>query len=70
MSEQDSDARPQQGQRLAGKVAVVSGAGSGIGRAAARLFASEGARVVLVGEALVRDGAPRDAVAAMTGINA
>ena len=33
-------------------------------------FVAEGARVVLVGEALVRDGAPRDAVAAMTGINA
>jgi indole-3-glycerol phosphate synthase len=31
-------------------------------------FVSEGARVVLVGEALVRDGAPRDAVAAMTGV--
>ncbi|MCL2542087.1 MAG: indole-3-glycerol phosphate synthase TrpC [Nocardioidaceae bacterium] len=33
-------------------------------------FVSEGARAVLVGEALVRDGAPRDAVAAMTGIQA
>ena len=33
-------------------------------------FVAEGARAVLVGEALVRDGAPRDAVAAMTGINA
>jgi indole-3-glycerol phosphate synthase len=33
-------------------------------------FVAEGARVVLVGEALVRDGAPREAVAAMTGINA
>ena len=33
-------------------------------------FVAEGAQVVLVGEALVRDGAPRDAVAAMTGINA
>jgi indole-3-glycerol phosphate synthase len=31
-------------------------------------FVSEGARVVLVGEALVRDGAPREAVAAMTGV--
>lgn len=33
-------------------------------------FVAEGARVVLVGEALVRDGAPREAVAAMTGITA
>jgi indole-3-glycerol phosphate synthase len=33
-------------------------------------FVAEGARVVLVGEALVKDGAPRDAVAAMSGITA
>lgn len=34
--------------RLAGKIAVVTGAGSGIGRATACLFAAEGARVALV----------------------
>ncbi|MAG32342.1 MAG: oxidoreductase [Deltaproteobacteria bacterium] len=33
--------------RLANKVAFITGAGSGIGRAAARLFASEGACVVI-----------------------
>jgi NAD(P)-dependent dehydrogenase (short-subunit alcohol dehydrogenase family) len=33
--------------RLAGKVAIITGASSGIGRAAALLFAAEGARVVV-----------------------
>ena len=33
--------------RLTGKVAIITGAGSGIGRAAALLFASEGAQLVL-----------------------
>jgi len=35
-------------KRLDGKRAVISGAGSGIGRAAAKLFAAEGARVALL----------------------
>jgi NAD(P)-dependent dehydrogenase (short-subunit alcohol dehydrogenase family) len=34
-------------QRLTGKVAIVTGASAGIGRAAAKLFAAEGARVVV-----------------------
>jgi NAD(P)-dependent dehydrogenase (short-subunit alcohol dehydrogenase family) len=33
--------------RLQGKVAIIAGASSGIGRAAAKLFASEGARLVI-----------------------
>ena len=35
------------GNRLAGKIAVITGAGSGIGAASARLFAAQGATVVV-----------------------
>ena len=34
-------------KRIEGKVAIVTGAGSGIGRETALLFATEGARVVV-----------------------
>jgi NAD(P)-dependent dehydrogenase (short-subunit alcohol dehydrogenase family) len=49
--------------RIAGKVAVITGAGTGIGRAIAIRFAAEGARVVLAG----RRTAPLEAVATATG---
>lgn len=39
---------PAQGTQLDGKVAVVTGAASGIGEAVARIFASNGAKVTLV----------------------
>jgi NAD(P)-dependent dehydrogenase (short-subunit alcohol dehydrogenase family) len=46
--------------RLAGKVAFITGAGSGIGRACAELFAQQGAKVVLAG----RRSEPLNAAAA------
>jgi NAD(P)-dependent dehydrogenase (short-subunit alcohol dehydrogenase family) len=59
--------------RLEGKVAIVTGAGSGIGRVAAELFASEGAAVVVadidvgsadaVAESIIAGGGRAEAIA-------
>jgi len=49
--------------RLEGKVAIVSGGGTGIGAATARRFAAEGARVVVTG----RRREPLEGIAAETG---
>jgi 3-oxoacyl-[acyl-carrier protein] reductase len=50
--------------KLAGRVALVTGAGSGIGEATARLFAREGARVAVVD---VREDAAKTVAGAIEG---
>jgi NAD(P)-dependent dehydrogenase (short-subunit alcohol dehydrogenase family) len=51
---------------LAGKIALITGAGSGIGRATSRIFAREGARLVLA-DVVVEGGQQTLAMIADTG---
>ncbi len=53
---------------LAGKVAFITGAGRGIGAAAARLFAREGARVVLAARTETELDAVTDEIRAAGGV--
>jgi NAD(P)-dependent dehydrogenase (short-subunit alcohol dehydrogenase family) len=53
--------------RLEDKVAIITGAGSGMGRVAARMFAAEGARVVLVDVTEETAGSAADEVRAAGG---
>ena len=53
--------------RLAGRIAWISGATSGIGEAAAHLFASEGAAVALTGRRLEKSEATAEAIRSKGG---
>ena len=53
--------------RLDGKVAIITGSNSGVGAATAKLFAKEGAKVVVVGRNEGRANEVVDAIKAESG---
>ncbi len=63
-------AQPGSGGRLAGKVALVTGAAGNVGGEIARHYLREGATVVLTGRDRARIESARDAVIAATGVTA
>ena len=58
----------ENGKRLSGKVAIITGATGGIGEATAKLFLREGARIMLVGRSADKLKETRDRLGVDTGL--